>query len=74
MDLLALFQGGIAHLQRFRDFGFKSSIQVLTLVKDLEPGNAGAHVCISSWFPALKFLRFFSVSKNLEIFNLSKTE
>lgn len=74
MDLLALCQDGIAHSQGFRDFGFKYSIKGLTFVKDLEPGNAMARVCISGWFPALKYVsRFFLSLKSLEIFNVSKT-
>lgn len=74
MDLLALCQDGIAHLQGFRDFGFKFSIKVLPLVKDLKPGNAVVRVCISGWFPALKYLSRFLLSlKSLEIFTLSKT-
>lgn len=44
MDLLALCQDGIAHLQGFREFGLKFSIKVLTLLKDLEPGHGVAHV------------------------------
>lgn len=74
MDLLALCQDGIPHLQGFRDFGFNFSIKVFTSIKDLEPGHGVALVCISGWFPALKYLsRFFMSLKILEISDHSKT-